>query len=337
MTDDVGGKSHKEDEVHCRALRSLVLELQATRELLVSSLNKVQDLELENRKVPLLEKKVTLLEKTRKSESSTSNQLRSILTHLRPLSTMDSGLYSTSDSDEQCSPRAQDKSIDACSDEELPVPAHSPTSDQGRPPRPPSSVKLGTKSSRSNTPFSDKSSGKRPQTPSSSGHYSAGSPSSKKSPSQSTTHKEIIRRHDEKNDISTDVQVLEAQRVRLTLLEEKIKEVLNMLRTLNSMNISSKTLGMLVLDSVERSIDPLSGEIQVFKFLNHLYNSARDYERLSTESQIHNALRAVEAHTQTLADIEAAQSSQRQLALDANHYQVPRRIGRGDPFATIDV
>lgn len=46
--------------------RSLILELQATRELLVSSLNKVQDLELENRKVPLLEKKVTLLEKTRK-------------------------------------------------------------------------------------------------------------------------------------------------------------------------------------------------------------------------------------------------------------------------------
>lgn len=133
-----------------------------------------------------------------------------------------------------------------------------------------------------------------------------------------------------------------------------------MLRTLNSMvisptqiffhyfscslfvfflqNISSKTLGMLVLDSVERSIDPLSGEIQVFKFLNHLYNSARDYERLSTESQIHNALRAVEAHTQTLADIEAAQqTSQRRLALDVNHYQVPRRIGRGDPFATIDV
>ena len=50
---------------------------------------------------------------------------------------------------------------------------------------------------------------------------------------------EIIRRHSQHDDVvedlSTDVQVLEAQRVRLTLLEEKIKEVLAMLRSLNSM------------------------------------------------------------------------------------------------------
>ena len=59
-----------------------------------------------------------------------------------------------------------------------------------------------------------------------------------------------------------------------------------------------------MLDAVERSVDPLNNEIQVFKFLNHLYNSARDYERLSTESQIHFALREVEAHSKTLAKIE---------------------------------
>ena len=59
-----------------------------------------------------------------------------------------------------------------------------------------------------------------------------------------------------------------------------------------------------MLDAVERSIDPLNNEIQVFKFLNNLYNSARDYERLSTESQIHFALREVEAHSKTLAKIE---------------------------------
>ena len=59
-----------------------------------------------------------------------------------------------------------------------------------------------------------------------------------------------------------------------------------------------------MLDAVERSVDPLTNEIQVFKFLNNLYNSARDYERLSTESQIHFALREVEAHSKTLAKIE---------------------------------
>ena len=59
-----------------------------------------------------------------------------------------------------------------------------------------------------------------------------------------------------------------------------------------------------MLDAVERSVDPLNNEIQVFKFLNNLYNSAREYERMSTESQIHFALREVEAHSKTLAKIE---------------------------------
>ena len=56
---------------------------------------------------------------------------------------------------------------------------------------------------------------------------------------------------------------------------------------------------------MERSVDTLTGEIQVFKFLSHLYTSARDYERMTTESRIQTALRAVEAHSQTLTAIEA--------------------------------
>ena len=44
--------------------RSLVLELQATRELLVSSLNKVQGLELETKKVPILRGRIRELEKS---------------------------------------------------------------------------------------------------------------------------------------------------------------------------------------------------------------------------------------------------------------------------------
>ena len=81
---------------------------------------------------------------------------------------------------------------------------------------------------------------------------------------------------------------------------KKIKEFFHLFLQ----NISPKTLGRLVLDAVERSVDPLSNEIQVFKFLNNLYNSAREYERMSTESQIHFALREVEAHSKTLAKIE---------------------------------
>lgn len=45
---------------------------------------------------------------------------------------------------------------------------------------------------------------------------------------------ELIRRQ-EVADISSQFQVLEAERVRLTLLEEKIREVLAMLKSLNTM------------------------------------------------------------------------------------------------------
>ena len=45
---------------------------------------------------------------------------------------------------------------------------------------------------------------------------------------------ELMRRQDYP-DLTSDVQILEAQRVRLTLLEDKVKEVLSMLRSLNAM------------------------------------------------------------------------------------------------------
>ena len=46
---------------------------------------------------------------------------------------------------------------------------------------------------------------------------------------------ELIRRREDYGEMSSDLQVLEAERVRLSLLQEKIKEVLAMLRTLNAM------------------------------------------------------------------------------------------------------
>ena len=42
----------------------------------------------------------------------------------------------------------------------------------------------------------------------------------------------------------------------------KVKELIHLFLQ----NISPKTLGRLVLDAVERSVDPLSNEIQVFKY-----------------------------------------------------------------------
>ena len=46
---------------------------------------------------------------------------------------------------------------------------------------------------------------------------------------------EIMRQQGDVGDMTSDFQVMEAERVRLVLLEEKIKEVLGMLRSLNAM------------------------------------------------------------------------------------------------------
>ena len=60
---------------HLPRRQSLVLELQTTRNLLVSSLNKVQELEVESKKVPTLEDRIRDLEKTL---SATNNPSRSL-------------------------------------------------------------------------------------------------------------------------------------------------------------------------------------------------------------------------------------------------------------------
>ena len=74
--------------------------------------------------------------------------------------------------------------------------------------------------------------------------------------------------------------------------DEKCRPLISLI-CVRFQKISQKTLGSLVLDAVERSVDPVTNEIQVFKFLNHLYHSTRDYERLAADSLLSRALQAV--------------------------------------------
>lgn len=88
--------------------RSLLCELQSTKEVLISSLNKVHHLEIESRKVPVLQQKVQELERrvaSRKSDIKAGVHVGG--SGVRPLSTIDSGLYSTDSTD---SDQEQDKS-----------------------------------------------------------------------------------------------------------------------------------------------------------------------------------------------------------------------------------
>ena len=57
--------------------------------------------------------------------------------------------------------------------------------------------------------------------------------------------------------------------------------------------VSNDILGKLVVDAVEKAYDEVKGEVQVFRFLNLLYHSTRDYERKSADSLLSDALDAV--------------------------------------------
>jgi len=83
------------------------------------------------------------------------------------------------------------------------------------------------------------------------------------------------------------------ERIRLAIIEEKIKEILTVLKSLNSMKISNEILGTLVLEAVEKAYDDSKGEVQVFEFLNILYQSSREYERQSADNLLSEALGAV--------------------------------------------
>ena len=84
-----------------------------------------------------------------------------------------------------------------------------------------------------------------------------------------------------------------SRNLQIPLVEEKIREVLAMLRSLNTMNISEEVLGRMVVEAVEQAYDPVVGEVAVFRFLALLYRSTRDYERKAANSMLERAIKAV--------------------------------------------
>ena len=94
-----------------------------------------------------------------------------------------------------------------------------------------------------------------------------------------------MRARGSQEDLSRDIQ--------LSLIEEKIRDVLAMLRSLNTMKISEEVLGRMVVEAVEKAFDPVAGEVAIFRFLALLYRSTRDFERKAAESMLDKSLRIV--------------------------------------------
>lgn len=83
---------------------------------------------------------------------------------------------------------------------------------------------------------------------------------------------ELQRKVGENESLRQELQMVEAERVRLSLLEEKLEDVLGLLQRLRDLNISKKALGKILLSTLDACRDPahdgLSGPLAVLEALH---------------------------------------------------------------------
>ncbi|NWZ92858.1 EFCC1 protein, partial [Nesospiza acunhae] len=71
---------------------------------------------------------------------------------------------------------------------------------------------------------------------------------------------ELQQKVDETEVLKMELQMLETERVRLSLVEEKLLDVLQLLQQLRGLNISKRALGKILLSTLESCHDPQPGK-----------------------------------------------------------------------------
>ncbi|KAK7086137.1 hypothetical protein SK128_007888 [Halocaridina rubra] len=105
---------------------------------------------------------------------------------------------------------------------------------------------------------------------------------------------------DEIGFLEDELQEVEAERMRLALIEDKLRQLLQVLLSVADLNLSRRTLGRLVLEAVEDAAgvklgdigfedDKTKGKVSPLTFLSNLLSSTANYHALSTESLLHLA------------------------------------------------
>jgi len=242
---------------------SLLLELQAAKEVLLSTLRKVQDLEIESEKVPRLEAKINKLER----EVSTRYQDNT------------TGSMHMEDSEE------------GGSEEDLIVSVRKRQSG------------LGSRRTSGFIPSSLATSLAHTVTSSSGLHRRVSKVSYTSSEEESTS---LLLRQMEALQRQHNQQEKDWEEERLELLGglrksnsdsgdtvslssslptsqcwDKVRELLSILRSLRTVNISEAVIGSLMLEAAEKAD---LGEVAVLQFLDILYNSTSDYKRRVTNN-----------------------------------------------------
>uniref|UniRef100_U3J2Q4 EF-hand and coiled-coil domain containing 1 n=1 Tax=Anas platyrhynchos platyrhynchos TaxID=8840 RepID=U3J2Q4_ANAPP len=83
--------------------------------------------------------------------------------------------------------------------------------------------------------------------------------------------------------LKMELQMLETERVRLSLVEEKLMDVLQLLQQLRDLNISKRALGKILLSTLESCRDPQHGKAHLFEVLDTLYQELTACELLQSQ------------------------------------------------------
>ncbi|XP_040538039.1 EF-hand and coiled-coil domain-containing protein 1 isoform X2 [Gallus gallus] len=94
---------------------------------------------------------------------------------------------------------------------------------------------------------------------------------------------ELQQKVEETEMLKMELQMLETERVRLSLVEEKLMDVLQLLQQLRDLNISKRALGKILLSTLESCHDPQHGKAHLFEVLDTLYRQLTACELLQSQ------------------------------------------------------
>ncbi|XP_012737944.2 EF-hand and coiled-coil domain-containing protein 1 isoform X1 [Fundulus heteroclitus] len=93
---------------------------------------------------------------------------------------------------------------------------------------------------------------------------------------------ELQQKAEETELLDVELQSLERERVRLSLVEEKLVDILQLMQQLRDLNISRRSLGKMLLSTLESGSNPQHGKARILEVLNALYHELAACEILSS-------------------------------------------------------
>ncbi|XP_055040229.2 EF-hand and coiled-coil domain-containing protein 1 [Misgurnus anguillicaudatus] len=100
---------------------------------------------------------------------------------------------------------------------------------------------------------------------------------------------ELQQKAEETELLHLELQMLETERVRLSLVEEKLMDVLQLLQQLRELNVSRRSLGKILLSTLESCSDPQHGKAHILEVLNALCHELAACEVLSGGEALESA------------------------------------------------